>query len=101
MNKNNISQDNNENFLINLLNDFYNKIIKTNDFNNFEIIFSNWIKNAIINNNYKNHNILNMMKNHKQNKFWFTSLIGFFYQLGIYCKLDKDKAVNVYLSLMI
>ncbi|CAB4430233.1 unnamed protein product [Rhizophagus irregularis] len=38
-----------------------------------------------------------MMKNHKESKFWFTSLIGFFYQHGIGCKLNKEKALDFYL----
>jgi hypothetical protein len=33
------------------------------------------------------------MKNHEQTKFWFSSIIGFFYQLGIDC----DKALELYL----
>ncbi|CAB4392737.1 unnamed protein product [Rhizophagus irregularis] len=37
------------------------------------------------------------MENHKESKFWFTSLIGFFYQHGIGCNLDKEKALDFYL----
>ena len=37
------------------------------------------------------------MENHKENKFWFSSFIGFFYQLGIGCNLDRKKALELYL----
>src|ERR1700733_11922581 len=37
------------------------------------------------------------MENHKESKFWFTSFIGFFYQFGIGCNLDKEKALEFYL----
>ena len=38
------------------------------------------------------------MKNHEQTKFWFSSIIGFFYQLGIdRCDVDKNKALELYL----
>ena len=37
------------------------------------------------------------MKNHEQTKFWFSSIIGFFYQLGIDCDVDKNKALELYL----
>ncbi|CAB4489009.1 unnamed protein product [Rhizophagus irregularis] len=97
MNNNYISQGDNENFLKNLLNNFYNKIIETNDFNNFEKNFIG-IKNEIKINNYNDYiDILNLMENHKESKFWFTSLIGFFYQHGIGCNLDKEKALDFYL----
>ncbi|RIA84020.1 hypothetical protein C1645_785083 [Glomus cerebriforme] len=36
------------------------------------------------------------MKNHEQSKSWFTSLIGFFYQFGIGCNLDREKAKESY-----
>ena len=91
MNNNYISQDDNENFLKNLLNNFYNKIIETNDFNNLEKFFIGYEIN------YNNKDILDLMENHKESKFWFTSLIGFFYQHGIGCNLDKEKALDYYL----
>ncbi|CAB4492143.1 unnamed protein product [Rhizophagus irregularis] len=97
MDNNYIFQDD-ENFLKNLLNNFYNKIIETNDFNNFEKIFCECIKSEIEINNYENYNyILNMIENHIESKFWFTSLIGFFYNFGIGCKLNKEKALDFYL----
>ena len=37
------------------------------------------------------------MKNYEQTKFWFSSIIGFFYQLGIDCDVDKNKALELYL----
>ncbi|RIA98815.1 hypothetical protein C1645_28437 [Glomus cerebriforme] len=36
------------------------------------------------------------MENHKESKFWFTSFIGFFYQLGIGCVLNREKATEYY-----
>ncbi|GES99188.1 tetratricopeptide repeat protein [Rhizophagus clarus] len=37
------------------------------------------------------------MENYKESKFWFTSLIGFFYQVGIGCNLNKEMALDFYL----
>ncbi|GES99142.1 Sel1-like repeat protein [Rhizophagus clarus] len=38
-----------------------------------------------------------MMENHIESKFWFTSLIGFFYQIGIGCNPNKEMALYFYL----
>ena len=32
-----------------------------------------------------------------ENKIWFSSIIGFFYQVGINCNVDKSKALEFYL----
>ncbi|CAB5363955.1 unnamed protein product [Rhizophagus irregularis] len=85
-----------ENFLKNFLKDFYYKIIITNDFNNFEISSNEWIKYILESNNKNPEKVLKIMENHKESKFWFTSFIGFFYQLGIGCDIDKEKAMNLY-----
>jgi hypothetical protein len=37
------------------------------------------------------------MRNHKENEFWFSSIIGFFYQYGIGCDINKDKSLELYL----
>src|SRR5579862_9068608 len=92
----NISKDD-ENFIEKFLIDFYYKIIETNDFNNFEKISSEWIKYELDSNDKNSENILELMENHKESKFWFTSFIGFFYQFGISCNLDKKKALEFYL----
>ncbi|CAB4489044.1 unnamed protein product [Rhizophagus irregularis] len=91
-----ISEDD-ENFLINFLKDFHYKIIKENDFNNFEKNSSEWIKHILENNNKEPEKVLKMMINHKVSKYWFTSFMGFFYQFGIGCELDKGKSVELYL----
>ncbi|RIA92894.1 hypothetical protein C1645_820087 [Glomus cerebriforme] len=88
---------NDEIFLKKFFKDFYRMIIETKDFKYFEKISNEWIKFYLeINDNKNPKNILELMKNHKQSKFWFTSLIGFFYQHGMGCDLDKEKAVELY-----
>ncbi|CAB4468876.1 unnamed protein product [Rhizophagus irregularis] len=83
--------NNDEIFLKEFLIDFYRKILYINDFNNFENILIELI-------NIKNtKTILELMKNHKENEFWFSSIIGFFYQYGIDCDIDKDIALEFYL----
>src|ERR1051325_9399157 len=82
-----------ENFLKEVLRDFYQKIIETKDFNTFEDALTEWIKNI----DKKDKSIFESMKNHHQSKFWFSSIIGFFYQLGIGCDVDKNKALELYL----
>ena len=70
--------------------DFYKKIIDTKDFSN---TLSEWIKNID-----KNKTILESMQNHQKfQKFRFSSIIGFFYQYGIGCDVDKNKALELYL----
>ena len=89
-----------ENFLKDFLKDFYHKIIETNNFNNFEKISTEWIKKYILKNDDNNKNpekILELMENHKQSKFWFSSFIGFFNQFGIGCNLNREKALELYL----
>ena len=73
---------------------FYEKIINTKDFNTFEKILSEWIKNLDKKNN---ESILELMQNHEQTKFWFSSIIGFFYQFGLSCDVDDDRALEFYL----
>ncbi|PKY43691.1 hypothetical protein RhiirA4_457744 [Rhizophagus irregularis] len=76
------------------LKDFYQKIIDTNNYPfTFENILIEWIKNIDKNTNL----ILKLMQNHKESKLWFSSIIGFFYQYGIDCIIDKNKALELYL----
>src|SRR5580698_3180102 len=85
-----------EHFLKKFLIDFYQKIINIHDFNTFEDALSEWIKN-VDKDDKDDKIILELMQNHKENKFWFTSIIGFFYQYGIGCDVDKNKALELYL----
>ncbi|GBB94310.1 hypothetical protein RclHR1_02330008 [Rhizophagus clarus] len=72
---------------------FYQKILDMDDFNNLENILS-----ELLNVNDKNtKTILEKMKNHKEKEILFSSIIGFFYQYGIGCDIDKDKALELYL----
>src|SRR4051812_30129439 len=82
-----------ENFLKEFSRNFYRKIIDIKDFNKFETILSDWIRNL-----GKNiETIFELMKNHEQNRFWFSSIIGFFYQFGVGCDVDDGKALEFYL----
>src|SRR5918912_1184086 len=82
-----------ENFLKDFSKDFYHKTINTNDFDEFEISLNEWIKNL----DKDTKTILELMENHKESKFLFSSIIGFFYQYGISCDVDKDKSLELYL----
>src|SRR4051794_26047341 len=82
-----------ENFLKEFSIDFYRKIIETNDFNIFEDILIIWIKDI----DKDTELIFGLMQNHEQTKFWFSSIMGFFYQHGICCDADKSKASELYL----
>src|SRR2546423_15219694 len=81
-----------ENFLKEFLIDFYRKIIDTDDFNTYEDILIKWINNI----NKNTESIFELMQNHEQTKFWFSSIIGFFYQHGISCDIDKNMASELY-----
>src|ERR1044072_2586888 len=83
-----------ESFLKKFLRDFYQKIIDTKEFNTFEETLTEWIKNI---DNKDGKSIFELMKNHERTKFWFSSVIGFFYQLGMDCDVDKSKALELYL----
>ena len=76
-------------FLKNLLKDFYRTIIELEDYIDFEKISIDWINHKLEKNDKDPNQILKVMKNHENCKSWFTSLIGFFYQLGIGCDVDK------------
>src|SRR5437763_4190924 len=78
-----------ENFLKEFSRDFHQKILDIDDFDTFEITLSKWIKNI----NSDTKKILGLMKNHKGKEFLFSSIIGFFYQHGIGCDVDKNKAL--------
>ncbi|CAB4398201.1 unnamed protein product [Rhizophagus irregularis] len=81
-----------ENLLKEFVRDFYHKILEIKDFHNtFENNLCDWIKNIS-----KNKTILKLMQYHKENSY-FTSIIGFFYQHGINCIIDRNKALELYL----
>src|SRR5438034_172769 len=87
--------DSEEKFLKEFSKDFYQKIIYINDFNTiktFENNLNEWIKSININ----AKEILSLMRNHEKKQL-FSSIIGFFYQHGIGCNVDKNKALELYL----
>src|SRR5436190_20485633 len=81
-----------EDFLKEFSRDFYQKIVDINDFNKFEYTLNRWI----IDKNTK-PTILELMQNHEENEILFSSIIGFFYQYGINCDVDKNRALELYL----
>ncbi|CAB5396307.1 unnamed protein product [Rhizophagus irregularis] len=86
-----------ENFLKEFLKDFYRKLIKIIDTNNLitlENTLIEWIKNI---DNKDTKIILESMQNHKDNELLFSSIIGFFYQHGIGCIVDKNKSLDFYI----
>src|SRR5437764_14925234 len=82
--------DDDKNSLKEFSRNFYQKIIDTNDFCIFENTLIEWIKN--IDKNAKT--ILELTQCYK---ILFTSIIGFFYQYGIGCDVDENKALEMYL----
>jgi TPR repeat protein len=86
-----------EKFLKEFSKDFYKKIVNINDFNairTFEVNIKEWIKKI---NNKNSNEIKRLMRNHEKNEIWFSSIIGFFYEYGIGCNMDKNKALELYL----
>src|SRR5688572_25708789 len=73
---------------------FYNKIINTDSLSNFEDSSIKWIKNTLEHTGINAEIFLELIQNHK---IWSSSLVGFFYQHGIGCKVNKDKALEMYL----
>jgi hypothetical protein len=81
-----------ENFIKKFSIDFY-QIITDTDFNTLEDIIIEWIN--ILDKNPES--IFGLMQNHKQDKPWFSSIIGFFYQYGISCDANESMALELYL----
>ena len=81
-----------ENFLKKFSRDFYQKIIDTEDFDIFENTLIEWIQNI----DKDTKLVLRLMKNHHQTELLFSSIIGFFYQHGIGCDIDRDNALKLY-----
>src|ERR1044072_367777 len=89
----------NDEFLKELIKEFYHKLINTNDFNDyFENNLYQWIKNIFGQIDKNAETYLKFMQDHEESEIRFTSLIGFFYQHGIGCTVDTNKALKMYLS---
>src|SRR5581483_9370513 len=90
-----------DNFLKEFLNDIYNKIIFTNDTDDFENLESSIIKwiNDIENvDNINLKTFVEFMENHHKSELWFSALIGFFHQHGIgKNEKNRNKALELYL----
>src|SRR3990170_6544757 len=52
------------------------------------------IKNTLEHHEMNSETFFESIQNHQ---IWFSSLIGFFYQHGIGCNVNKDKALEMYL----
>ncbi|CAB4481147.1 unnamed protein product [Rhizophagus irregularis] len=85
-----------EDFLKKFSRDFCRKIIELIDTTNLNIL-ENILKKWIDNIDKNTENILESMQKHKENELLFSSIIGFFYQHGIGCIIDKNKALELYL----
>jgi hypothetical protein len=81
-----------ENFLKKFSREFHQKIVNINDFKTIKGILNKWIKIV-----YDTKPILKLMQDHKKSEFWFSSIIGFFFQYGIDCDIDERKALESYL----
>ena len=62
------------------------------------IVIKSILKEFIFDTDRYAETILELMQNHKENEILFSSIIGFFYQYGICCGVDKNKAIKFYLS---
>ncbi|PKY28235.1 HCP-like protein [Rhizophagus irregularis] len=102
-NNNDISKidDEEEIFLRELLKEFYHQLITINNYSNYENILKDWMKEFFDNQENKDPEIvLKLMENHKENKNWFSSLIGFFYEYDINDSniyINKNKSLELYM----
>ncbi|CAB4478822.1 unnamed protein product [Rhizophagus irregularis] len=108
MSSNNNLKDDDETFLKEFLKDFYHHIIKIDNYEKFEIILKEWVKDYFNINEKNPKMILKLMEDHEENYNWFSSLIGFFYEHDIIVVdddddddgntiIDKDKSLKLYL----
>jgi len=89
-----MSSENDGMYVNELIKDFYNRIINTVSFNNFENLSIEWIMNTLKHNDMDAKIFLELIQNHEN---CFSSLIGFFYQHGLGCNVNRDKALEMYL----
>jgi TPR repeat protein len=96
MSSNNILKDD-ETFLKEFLKSFYHHIVNIDNYENFEIILKEWVKDYF-NINEKNFEIiLKSMEDHEENENWFSSLIGFFYEFDkVFNIIDKNESFKLY-----
>ena len=90
MSLNNLSKDD-INFLEEYLKGFYRQVIKLDNYANFEKTLTEWTKDFFSRNKKDSKKVLELMEIHKENKIWFSSLIGFFYDYGMENIIDVDK----------
>ncbi|RIA86967.1 hypothetical protein C1645_310536 [Glomus cerebriforme] len=96
MSLNNYTSKDDENFLKEFLKDFYRQVMKIEDKGNLKNILKEWLQNFLSQNKKEPKEVLNLMENHQENKTWFSSLIGFFYECGIGNNINKEKAFKFY-----
>jgi len=72
-------------------------ILHTSNFDNsLENTLCEWVRNFFEEKNKSTKEYLEFIQNHEK-KISFSSVIGFFYQYGIGCEVDKNKALEMYL----
>ena len=81
-------------FFRELIKDFYDRIINTDSFDDFEVSSIEWIMNTLERNDMNAKIFFELNQNHR---IGFSSLIGFFHQHGIGCDANRDKALEMYL----
>ena len=91
----NITEDD-ETFLKNFLRDFYHKIIDADVLNTFEDTLIKWVKNALKNHDKYPEALFKMMENHENCQTWFAGFMGFLYQHGIGCDINRNSALELY-----
>ncbi|CAG8507992.1 13390_t:CDS:2 [Funneliformis caledonium] len=74
---------------------FYDELV--NNAGNFDDSIENDLKDLLSEESKNTKEILEFMQNHENREIWFSSIIGFFYQYGIGCEIDKDKSLELYL----
>src|SRR5581483_3695313 len=94
----NINIEDDEIFLKDLLKNFYCKIVDVDDFNTFDNTLIKWIKDMLEIHNKDPKEVFKMIQNYEKCQFWFTSLMGFFYQHGIGCDININLALELYLQ---
>src|ERR1043166_2293204 len=81
-----------ENYLKEFSREFFRRIVDINDYSTLESSLGEWIKNV-----GNNTELMQLMQIHEKSEIWFSSIIGYFYQYGIGCDVDENKALELYL----
>ncbi|GBC03074.1 hypothetical protein RclHR1_04980019 [Rhizophagus clarus] len=84
--------------ITNLLQELYVILLNIDIKNDIEVQLNDFMNNFLFEYDLDPKDVFNIMTLNSQNIFYYSSLIGFFYQYGIGCEIDKIKASDIFFN---